>query len=84
MLDLAEQAAPHLSGADQRTWLDRLERDHDNLRAALDWATARPDPEVAARLAFALWRFWQQRGYLNEARARFEAMAAQGWSLEPV
>jgi predicted ATPase/class 3 adenylate cyclase len=82
-LELAERAAPNLSGADQREWLDHLERDHDNLRAALDWATARPAPELAVRLAFALWRFWQQRGYLNEARARFEALAAQGWQLEP-
>ena len=82
-LDLAERAAPNLSGTDQRQWLDRLERDHDNLRAALDWSAARPEPEVAARIAFALWRFWQQRGYLNEARVRFEAMAAKGWALEP-
>jgi predicted ATPase/class 3 adenylate cyclase len=82
-LDLAERAAPNLSGADQRTWLDRLERDHDNLRAALDWSTNQPAPGVAARLAFALWRFWQQRGYLNEARVRFETMAAMGWDLEP-
>jgi predicted ATPase len=83
-LDLAEQAAPNLSGADQRMWLDRLERDHDNLRAALDWSTSHPVPDVAARLAFALWRFWQQRGYLNEARARFEAMAVMDWELEPI
>jgi predicted ATPase/class 3 adenylate cyclase len=82
-LDLAERAAPNLSGADQRTWLDRLERDHDNLRAALDWSTDHPAPEVAARLAFALWRFWQQRGYLNEARVRFETIAEKGWALEP-
>jgi predicted ATPase/class 3 adenylate cyclase len=82
-LDLAERAAPHLQGEDQRTWLDRLERDHDNLRAAIEWSTDRPEPELAARLGFALWRFWQQRGYLNEARMRFEAMAAQGWELEP-
>jgi predicted ATPase len=82
-LDLAEQAAPNLSGADQRMWLDRLERDHDNLRAALDWSTNHPVPDVAARVAFALWRFWQQRGYLNEARARFEAMAVMDWELEP-
>ena len=82
-LDLAEQAAPNLSGEDQRTWLDRLERDHDNLRAALDWSTSRPEPDIAARLAFALWRFWQQRGYLNEARARFDAIAVMGWTLEP-
>jgi len=82
-LDLAERAAPKLSGADQRTWLDRLERDHDNLRAALDWSTNHPAPDVAARLAFALWRFWQQRGYLNEARVRFETIAAKDWTLEP-
>ena len=84
MLDLAERAAPNLTGMDQRSWLDRLERDHDNLRAALEWATARPEPELAARMGFALWRFWQQRGYLNEARVRFEAMADQDWSLDPV
>jgi predicted ATPase/class 3 adenylate cyclase len=82
-LDLAATASPHLAGADQRGWLDRLERDHDNLRAALDWATAN-DPSVAANLAYHLWRFWQQRGYLNEARARLEHMATQGWSLDPL
>ncbi len=84
MIGLAEQAAPMLSGADQRIWLDRLEREHANLRASLDWATAKPAPEVAARLSYLLWRFWQQRGYLNEARARFDAMAAMGWDLEPI
>ena len=84
MLDLAERAGPNVTGADQRMWLDRLERDHDNLRAALEWATAKPEPELGARMGFALWRFWQQRGYLNEASIRFEAMAEQGWSLDPV
>jgi predicted ATPase/class 3 adenylate cyclase len=84
MLALAQRAAPELSGRDQRTWLERLERDHDNMRAALDWSIARPDPIVGARLSVALWRFWQQRGYLNEARARFEALEAQGWTLEPI
>jgi predicted ATPase/class 3 adenylate cyclase len=81
-LAFAQSAAPHLSGVDQRAWLDRLEREHDNLRAALDWATEH-DPALATRLAFALWRFWQQRGYLNEARARLESMARLGWDLEP-
>jgi predicted ATPase/class 3 adenylate cyclase len=84
MVDLAERSRPHLSGVEQRTWLDHLEREHDNMRAALDWATTKPWPEVGARLAFALWRFWQQRGYLNEARTRLEAMAAMEWQLEPV
>lgn len=83
MLDVAERARPHLHGADQRMWLDHLEHEHDNMRKALDWVTAKPLPELAVRLSFALWRFWQQRGYLHEARARLEAIAAQDWQLEP-
>ena len=83
-LDLVEEAAPQLRGADQRRWLDRLEREHDNLRATLKWAVSRPDPEVAVRVAFALWRFWQQRGYLNEARTRLDEMRGQDWDLSPV
>ena len=82
-LEVVERAAPKLTGAEQRTWLVRLEDDHDNLRAALDWAVE-SDPPVAARMAAALWRFWQQRGYLNEARARFESMAARAQHLDPV
>ena len=81
MVDLAERAAQQLSGSEQRIWLDRLEREHDNLRAALERSVAEPRPTVAVRLSFALWRFWQQRGYLNEARARFDAMAARDWDL---
>ena len=83
-LDLAEEAAPQLRGADQRRWLDRLEREHDNLRATLMWAAARPDPELAVRVAFALWRFWQQRGYLNEARIRLDDLRGRGWDLSPL
>jgi predicted ATPase len=82
-LALAEEAAPNLAGDDQRRWLDRLEQEHDNLRAALEWATDHPAPDVAVRLGFALWRFWQQRGYLNEARVRLDAIAAREWDLEP-
>jgi predicted ATPase/class 3 adenylate cyclase len=83
-LDLAEEAAPQLAGADQRRWLDRLEREHDNLRATLMWAANRPDPELAVRVAFALWRFWQQRGYLNEARTRLDDLQSRGWDLSPL
>jgi predicted ATPase/class 3 adenylate cyclase len=83
-LDLAEEAAQQLAGADQRRWLDRLEREHDNLRATLMWAANRPDPDLAVRVAFALWRFWQQRGYLNEARVRLDDLRARDWDLSPV
>ncbi len=79
---LAESAMPELSGADQRTWLDRLELEHDDIRAVLDRAVAAPDPAVAIRTAFAMWRFWQKHGHLGEARRRLEEMAAADWSSD--
>jgi predicted ATPase/class 3 adenylate cyclase len=81
-LELAQRLAPELPGAEQRTHLDRLEREHDNIRAVLDRATAAGDARVAIGLAFAVWRFWQKRGHLNEARRRLEVMAAAAWSRD--
>jgi predicted ATPase len=83
-LELAEEAAPQLAGADQRRWLDRLEREHDNLRATIMWAANKPDPDIAIRVAFALWRFWQQRGYLNEGQTRLDDLRGRGWDLTPL
>ncbi len=79
-LALAEQAAPRLLGSDQRIWLDRLELEHDNLRAAIERAATDEDADTAIRIAFALWRFWQMRGHVNEARRRLDALAAAPWS----
>jgi predicted ATPase/class 3 adenylate cyclase len=79
-LALAEEARPQLVGQDQRRWLDRLELEHDNLRAVLDRAVAAEDAETAIGLGFALWRFWQMRGHLYEARRRLDAMALAPWS----
>src|SRR5258707_15396064 len=56
-LRLAEEAEPHLIGPDQAVGLDRLEREHDNLRAALRWCIARGAAEEGLRLVGALWRF---------------------------
>jgi predicted ATPase/DNA-binding SARP family transcriptional activator len=75
-LAIAEAAEPHLRG-DPGAWLDRLEREHDNLRAALDRLHASGDALVEQRLAGALWRFWYLRGHLSEGRSRLErALAA--------
>jgi predicted ATPase/class 3 adenylate cyclase len=72
-LALVEQAAPFLTGWDQRRWLDRLDQDADNIRAALDWCLAARDGETAARFVAGLWRFWQIGGHLDEGAARAAA-----------
>ncbi|HEV7662384.1 MAG TPA: tetratricopeptide repeat protein [Chloroflexota bacterium] len=63
---LAERAEPELVGAGQGQWLDRLEAEHDNMRAALRWSLEASEVETGLRLAAALWRFWATRGYLSE------------------
>ncbi|HEY3110900.1 MAG TPA: AAA family ATPase, partial [Chloroflexota bacterium] len=68
-LALAEQASAGLAGANQRHWLDVLEREHDNLRAALRHYAEVGAAEPGLRLASALSRFWSTRGYLGEGRA---------------
>ena len=70
-LGLAEEAEPNLRGS-PGDWLDRLEREHDNFRAALDRLEASGDSETALRLAAALWRFWYLKGHLAEGRRRLE------------
>jgi predicted ATPase len=67
-LDLAMAAEPHLTGEDQREWLDRCDQEHANIRAALRWAIEAGEADRAQAAAGALWRFWQQRGHLDEGR----------------
>ncbi len=69
--ELAEEAQPALAGAAQSLWLNRLEVEHDNLRAALAWAREAEPPE-ALRLAAALWKFWFIRGHYTEGRSWLE------------
>jgi tetratricopeptide (TPR) repeat protein len=66
---LAEQAEQYLSGAESALWLDRLETEHDNLRAALRWSWNHGNAEAHVGLACALGQFWIIRGHLNEGRA---------------
>jgi len=76
-LRLAERAEPELKGPDQRTWLDRLEVEQDNLRAALSWALQAGHPEEGLRMAGALGRFWEFHAHFSEGRKWLEqALAA--------
>ncbi|HEY5578544.1 MAG TPA: adenylate/guanylate cyclase domain-containing protein, partial [Acidimicrobiia bacterium] len=77
-LGLAERATPHLLTSKQKQWLDRLAVDHDNLRSAIEWALETRSADIAQRLVGALWRFWQIRGHLHEARERVEAALELG------
>ena len=66
-MSMAERAAPELrAGPQQVMWLDRLEREYDNLRAALTWSLEQGEAETALRLSAALWRFWYWHSHLSE------------------
>ena len=94
-LALAEEAEPELSGPQQGLWVERLEWEHDNLRAAIASVLQRGEAELALRFGGALWRFWFDGGYLSEgvrwleqvlavgdptaAPARVKALEGMGW-----
>ena len=74
VLSVAIEAEPHLSDAEQADWCTLLEREHDNIRAALDVAEHAGDDRVSVetglRTSAAIWRFWRERGHLVEGEAR--------------
>ena len=79
--DLAEQAAPELRGPRQLEWLERLETEHDNLRAALGWSVDAGDADLAQRSAAALTWFWIVRRHVAEAVGWFDrVLAVEGGS----
>lgn len=71
-LALAEEAEPRLRGAEDVEWLERLEEEHDNIRAALAWSLERGEAELGLRLAGALWMFWEAHGHYSEGRKWLE------------
>jgi predicted ATPase/DNA-binding SARP family transcriptional activator len=75
-LSMVEDAEPHLARADS-WWWERIDREHGNLRAALDWAVSANEHDIAMRFVGALWQYWQGRGYLREGRHAAERALAR-------
>ncbi|MBV9356738.1 MAG: AAA family ATPase, partial [Chloroflexi bacterium] len=84
-VSLAEQAAaPRLDGPKGPALVSRLEREHDNLRAALRWLLDHGDVERGVQLAGALWSFWEVRGHLSEGVTWLDAALASERPVSPV
>ena len=75
-LALAEAAEAGLGGPEQVAWLDDLEREQDNLRAAFQWALARGEGALCLRLASAQRQFWYCSGHVREGIGALEAALA--------
>lgn len=79
-LGLAQEAEPQLRGPQQIEWLDRLETEHGNLRAALEWS--RGHGEIGLPLATALWEFWESRAHPSEGLTWLEESLANPGGVE--
>jgi predicted ATPase/DNA-binding SARP family transcriptional activator/DNA-binding CsgD family transcriptional regulator len=77
-LALAERAAPELRGPSQRAWVELLEREHDDLRAAASWFLESEGWEQIVRLGWALWLFWWVNAHLTEGRRWMEEALDSG------
>jgi predicted ATPase len=80
-LALTNQAEPQLQGRQQVEWLDRLELEIDNLRAAVDWSLDGGDTRDAIRIARGLSMYWVMRGGHREGRAWMERALDRGGDL---
>jgi predicted ATPase/class 3 adenylate cyclase len=77
--ELFEEATPHLMRRERKDWLEALDWDHDNLRSSFDYVVNANEVDLALRLSWASWRFWQMRAHLYEARTRIsKALALEG------
>ena len=77
-LALAEEAEPRIKGQDQVEWLDKLEAENDNLRAAIGWSLEVEEAQTAAQFGWALGMYWVMRTRHGEGRLLMEQTLAQG------
>ncbi len=81
--ELAEKAEEGLRGPEMGVWIERLEMEHDNFRAALEWSLNHDVPETGLRFAGALGIFWRKRGYLREGLGWLESLLARSTDTPP-
>jgi predicted ATPase/DNA-binding SARP family transcriptional activator len=81
-LELATEAGPQLTSTERGVWLERLDAEHDNLRAAIRWSVERCEIESRLQLVGVLADFWHGRGYFTEGRAHLEQALAARQPLE--
>lgn len=77
-LSLVEKTERHLTGAEQNVYLNRLERDQDNIRAALRWGVKHQDTSFIVRLVGAFWQFWFLTGRWSEGRRWLDEAISMG------
>jgi non-specific serine/threonine protein kinase len=82
-LSLAEQAQAQLRGPRQVDWYSLLDRERDNMRAALQWLLQHHDAQASLRLGAAIWKFWQVRGPVSEGRQRLSEILALSETSAP-
>src|SRR2546430_10739054 len=75
-LALAQEAATTWYGPQQQAWCDRLEQEHDNLRAALQWLLEGKETALALQFSNALWWFWYTRDHVREGQTFLEKALA--------
>jgi tetratricopeptide (TPR) repeat protein len=72
----AETGRQQFTGPLVTLWLQHMDRENDNMRAALDYSIALQDSQMALRLGAAMWRFWECRGFVDEGRRWLDAVLA--------
>jgi non-specific serine/threonine protein kinase len=80
-LKIANQAMTELQGSNQVVWLERLAKEHDNLRAALQYCVESSEAEMGLRLMTALHRFWYVRAHWSEGRQWAQKFLSMGQSV---
>lgn len=82
VLELARRAEAHLTGGDQESWFERLDAEHANLLAALNWARTEGDPAIGLAIAAAVARYWSARGIYRQGRRELELLLARAEGAE--